>query len=94
MYKRAISLDPNNPVAYHNLANTYKKIGRIKEAIEEYQKAIAVDKNFIFSYLGLADLYFRNKNYSKAKEILEKALLISPDSQAIKNSIALLEDLI
>jgi len=41
MYKRAINLDLANPVAYHNLGNTYRKTGEIDSAIENFKTAIS-----------------------------------------------------
>jgi len=74
MYKRAISLDPSNPVAYHNLANTYRAMGKIDLAIENYHKAISLNPEFVFSLNSLVSLYLENKNYQKAREVLENYL--------------------
>ncbi len=73
-YLRAISLDPQNPVAYHNLGNTYRETNRTDLAIENFKTAISIDPGFVFSYNSLASFYLENKDYQKAKEVWEDYL--------------------
>ena len=58
-YLKAIAIDPQNPVAYHNIAGTYRDTGHIDLALENFQKAIKLNPDFIFTYRSLADLYWR-----------------------------------
>ena len=44
---------------HNNLADTYEKQGRIKEAIAEYKRAIELDKRLATPYLSLGDIYFK-----------------------------------
>lgn len=67
MYKRAISIDPANPVAYHNLGITYRVIGKIDLAEENFKTAISLDPQFVFSYNALANLYLENKNRQETR---------------------------
>ena len=39
-FKTAVELKPDYADAYHNLANTYQKMGRIEEAIRNYEKGL------------------------------------------------------
>jgi len=77
-YLKAIALDPKNPVAYHNIAGTYRDTGRIQLALKNFQKAIELNPNFIFSYRSLADLYWRLGQWGKCKENLLQILRIDP----------------
>ncbi|MDI6603375.1 MAG: tetratricopeptide repeat protein [Patescibacteria group bacterium] len=77
-YKRAINLDPLNPVAYHNLGNTYRATGKRDLAIENFETAISLDPKFSFSYNALISIYLEEKDYQKAREVLEKYLDYSP----------------
>ena len=74
MYKRAISLDPSNPVAYQNLGNMYRDRGEIDLAIENFNTAIKLDQKFIFSYNALMSLHLENENYQEARKVLESYL--------------------
>lgn len=48
-YRKALLLDPKNPVAYHNIANGFLYLGEKDAAKAFYYKALECDKNFIFS---------------------------------------------
>ena len=41
-YLKAIALDPKNPVAYHNIAGTYRDTGHIDLALENFQKPLSL----------------------------------------------------
>ena len=70
-YKRAIAVSSSSPVAYHNLGNTYQKIGKTNLAIESFNTAIKLDPKFYFSYNGLVNIYLQDKNYKEARRVLE-----------------------
>ncbi|MDP3965654.1 MAG: tetratricopeptide repeat protein [bacterium] len=73
-YRRAIEVASSSPVAYHNLGNTYQKIGKTNLAIENFNTAIQRDPEFFFSYNALANLYVQEKNYTEARKVLEQYL--------------------
>ncbi len=81
----AISLDPNNAIAYYVLGRTHAKLsekplmfrwplglawGNLKDAIKFYKKAISLDPEFVMFRLDLAKAYIRDDEYDKAKEQL------------------------
>jgi len=73
-YKKAIALDPQNPVGHHNLAGIYRNTGRMDLAMETFQHAIHLDRGFIFSYKSLAQIYLDQGDYRSARAALEAAL--------------------
>jgi tetratricopeptide (TPR) repeat protein len=72
MYNRAISLDDANPVAYHNLANSYKTLGQTAQAVQFYKLAIQKSPEFIFSYNALVQLYLDQNKKNEAVAFLEE----------------------
>ena len=44
----AIQLSPNDPDLYNNIADNYKKIGKLNEAINNYKKAIKIKKIILY----------------------------------------------
>ncbi len=84
--ERAISLDPNNSIAYYILGRTNARLaekpvmfrwplglawGNRKDAIKFYLKAISLDPNFIMFRLDLAHAYIDNSDYKEAREQLQ-----------------------
>ena len=46
IYEKSIKIDPKNPVAFNNLGNLYKDLGKIKDAIKNYEKSIELDAGY------------------------------------------------
>lgn len=83
--KRAISLDPNNSIAYYIMGRTHAKLaekptifrwplglawGNLDDAIKFYEKAISLDPNFVMFRFDLAKAYVSDDEYQKAREQL------------------------
>jgi tetratricopeptide (TPR) repeat protein len=52
-YKRALSLDPHNPIIYYRLGYVYTQNGKLDEAIEQLQKALELDPTFVEALANL-----------------------------------------
>jgi len=83
--EKAISIDPNDHVAYYILGRTHAKLcekskvirwplglgwANMDDAISNYEKAIALRSNFIMYRLDAARAYVEEKEYKKAKDHL------------------------
>lgn len=62
-----------DPQVYCNLANAYRKKGKLKESIIAYDKALKLDSGCIEAYYGLAYNYEEGKMYKQAISCLKKA---------------------
>ena len=70
-YQTAASIDPANPIAYHNLGSLYFKLNRLDDAEKYFLEAIKRDQSFYYSYLSLAKIYLSTNNSVAAKNILQ-----------------------
>lgn len=88
-YERAIALDPNNPVAYYNLGNTYAALGQRAKAAASYEHALVLDQSFLYAYRPLVNLYLEAESYVRVRELLELYLrtrgTLEPDLQNVLN---------
>jgi len=57
---------------HNNLADTYERQERIKEAITEYKKAIELDPTLPTPYLSLGDIYTKIGELKKARQYYKK----------------------
>jgi ribosomal protein S12 methylthiotransferase accessory factor len=55
-FKRAVELNPVSAIDYANLAINLQRLGRIDEAIDNYQVALGQDSSIAFAAENLADL--------------------------------------
>jgi tetratricopeptide (TPR) repeat protein len=69
-YQRAIAIQPDGPVPYHNLGNLYRAMGEKNLAVREWQTAIRLDPTFFFSYNALANFYAQEGHIPEAQKIL------------------------
>lgn len=90
-YRKALAMDPGNPVAYHNIAGTFRDTGRLQLAEEYFKKAIALDPKFIFSYRSLAELYYRMGNYLESKKYLEVLVNFDPSDRNARQGLDMVE---
>jgi Flp pilus assembly protein TadD len=76
--RKAIAEEPNNPLWYGALADTFRFLGNWKEALEPMSKAVAMSpENWQFqSLLGLC--FLNSKKFDKALHHLKRALELNP----------------
>jgi Flp pilus assembly protein TadD len=76
--RKAIAKEPNNPLWYGALADTFRFLGKWKESVEPMSKAVAMSpENWQFqSFLGLCLL--NSKKFKDAIPHLKRALELNP----------------
>lgn len=91
---KAISLNPNNALAYNLRGIVSSKIyadgdeaeqKRSLASIADYNKAIQIDPRLVKAYINRASEYYKNTDYEGALEDLETALSIEPNNQYLKD---------
>ncbi len=71
--KRAISLSKSE-YAQYNIGSAYKKLGKLKEALEAFKKGYEYNSRSSFILTALGDLYYENGDYGNAKKYYEEYL--------------------
>jgi tetratricopeptide (TPR) repeat protein len=84
-YRKALSLDPENPVVMKNLADAFFLKKEYSQAVEMGQKALKSNPRFhqVRSTLGLA--YYRLERYPEALEEFEAVLKLNPQDEQARN---------
>ena len=88
-YKRALELDPINPVIHYRLGYVYTHTGELEEAKKHYLEAIALAEEFAPALAGLGFVYrrtaekmeegiARDQMFNEAEKLLLQALELSP----------------
>jgi len=90
-FKKAIEINPRYADAYHNLANTYQKMGRLDSAIENYRKAAEFNPYLWQSYQGLAAIYFDSGDFQSAEDMIKKAIQIDPENKNLQENLQVIE---
>ncbi len=76
--RRAVRLNPQSGYAHYFLASFLKKLGRDKEAVEEFNIALRTIAHPATVLRAMGGVILEEKNYSLAAEIYRRALLFDP----------------
>lgn len=75
-WEKALELDPSNPAAYNNLANSYGQTGPVAKAFELYAKAIEMNPRQAIYYHNLASvIVLHRKEAAEHYRISEQQVL-------------------
>lgn len=67
-----------NARSYYGLATLNERLGKVEEAIKNYEQTIKLASDFTGVYFDCAYLYDEIKNYEKAKQYYKKAIELDP----------------
>jgi hypothetical protein len=89
-FQRAIQLAPGLFPAYHNLALAFFELGRLDDALKNFQKAIELSKgSFAPSFFTLAMILYQRGQFAEAQGIVQQGLLADPQSAVGRYSLGL-----
>ena len=78
--KRAISLDPQNPLAFERRAAVYRMLGRNEDAIDDYSRAIELEPTSAALYMGRAAICLEiGKRDAASRDLTQAQDLLSSD---------------
>ncbi|PIU41976.1 MAG: hypothetical protein COS99_02580 [Candidatus Omnitrophica bacterium CG07_land_8_20_14_0_80_42_15] len=86
-FAKASEINPDYLHARISLAFSYKEMGHIDKAIEEFQFILSKQSDLPVIYFQLALLYKEKKDKAKAIELLNKALDLKPDLEEARDLI-------
>lgn len=69
--------------ALHLRARSYEELGRIPEAIRDYERIIDLDPNYAQAFAGIGKIYYQEKRYKEAELALLNAAKKDPKDYQI-----------
>ena len=87
-YRRAVDIDPEEPIGWVNLGRCLARVGKHTEALESLQHAIERNPYYLAPHLLLAEVYAREKREKDVHDTLTKGLEIHPDSIELRLRLA------
>ena len=71
---------PNYVNAMNNVADIFKKLGQVDEAIEIFKQVIEIDPEYVLGIKNLGNCYFTKEQYYEALVTYMKALEVDPNN--------------
>ncbi|MBQ4646891.1 MAG: tetratricopeptide repeat protein [Candidatus Gastranaerophilales bacterium] len=87
-YSDAIEKMPGFGALYTALGDTYRKAGKLEEAVVEYKMALWIDSLSYSAYSGLVQAYEELGDYDNAIAYYNKYIAIHPNNAVLHSSIA------
>jgi tetratricopeptide (TPR) repeat protein len=84
-YRKALSLDPENPVVMKNLADAFYLQKEYSRSAEMAQKALQSNPRFHQARSTLGMAYYRMERYREALEAFELVLQMNPQDEQAQN---------
>lgn len=78
-YLKMFQEDPNSRI-FAPLAESYRRLGMLEEAIEICKEGLAVHPDFVGGKVALARSYFDKKDYSEVRKLMAPVLREVPDN--------------
>ncbi|MFD7506491.1 tetratricopeptide repeat protein [Streptomyces sp. NPDC059850] len=76
-YRRVLTLDPRNKVAWYNLGVLAQQQGKAADAREAYDKALEIDPKYASALFNEA-LLWKSRDSDRAVDLLERAIAATP----------------
>lgn len=85
VYKKMISLRPNEWAAYAKLGFFYAYHGRYEDALEQAEQAVALEPDGYRAWNNIGGLFFALGEYYQSQEMWERSVEIDPNYGALSN---------
>ena len=79
LYKKAVRLYPNNPIANSNLGNILNELGKTDQAKEYLLKTIKLEPFIADHYFNLSNIFGQIGNLNDEEKYLRKAIELNPN---------------
>lgn len=86
----ALSINPKDPRAHNDIAITYKRLGKIKEAEQHFIKSIESERKFILPVINLCELYIENEQLNESEDIVRSSLNFNPNNPELHYNLGVI----
>jgi len=77
-YRRALGIEPGDPIVHNNLGNTLEELQRLDDAAEALDQAAALDPNYVDAHYNLGLVHKARDDFEAAIGAYRKVLALEP----------------
>jgi predicted O-linked N-acetylglucosamine transferase (SPINDLY family) len=88
--RRAVELEPNDPLAHDNLANVLRELNRLEEAEQADREALRLKPDYAEAHNNLGTILVRLQRLAEAEAAYREAIRLKPDYAEAHNNLGVL----
>jgi tetratricopeptide (TPR) repeat protein len=90
LFRRALIMEPENPLLWMNLGIAQQRTGDYEEALISFQRAVFIDDDLTESWVSMGLIYYELEQFDLAEECYQSALIRDSDSPTTWNNLGAL----
>jgi len=90
LFRRALVMEPENPLLWLNLGIAQQRTGEYGDALESFQRAIFIDDDMADAWGAMGLIYYEMEEFDSAENCYHSALERDPNSPKVWNNLGVL----
>ena len=90
LFRKALVMEPENPLLWLNLGIAQQRTGEYGEALESFQRAAYIDDDMADAWGSMGLIYYEMEDFDTAENCYHSALERDPNSPKIWNNLGVL----
>jgi len=90
LFRKALIMEPKNPLLWLNLGIAQQKTGEYGEALESFRKAAYIDTYMADAWASMGLIYYELEVFDSSEECYHAALERDPNSPKVWNNLGVL----
>jgi tetratricopeptide (TPR) repeat protein len=90
LFRKALIMEPENPLLWMNLGIAQQRTGGYEEALNSFQRAIFIDDDLTEAWVSMGLIYYELEQFDLAEDCYQAALIRDANSPATWNNLGVL----
>ena len=89
-FRKALVMEPKNPLLWLNLGIAQQKTGDYEEALDSFQRSAYIDDTKAEAWGSMGLIYYELEQFESSEECYQNAIMRDPNSPKIWNNLGVL----
>jgi tetratricopeptide (TPR) repeat protein len=90
LFRRALVIEPGNPLLWLNLGIAQQRTGNYEDALDSFQHALCIDDELDEAWMSMGLIYYEMEQFDLAEENYQSALMCNEQSHKTWNNLGVL----
>jgi tetratricopeptide (TPR) repeat protein len=90
LFRKALCMEPENPLLWLNLGIAQQRTGEYEEAIDSFHRALAIEESIAEAWVSMGLIYYELEQFEQAEECYHTALTWDDNDPKTWNNLGVL----